>query len=116
MKSLDKDHHDNTVARTQHLLVLAPAYGMQLGKAILKLLQTSKPLFCSVAYLVVSWALWRRGLNLLYMRNNKQSLRVPLGNWHPAKIYVGGGITHPTNSIISQIKKAILPGFHFMNQ
>jgi exonuclease III len=34
-----------------------------------------------------SWSFWRRGLNLAHLRDDKQTLRVPLGKWHPAETY-----------------------------
>jgi hypothetical protein len=35
----------------------------------------------------MSWAFWQPGLNLVFLRDDKQSLRVPLRDWYPTEAY-----------------------------
>jgi hypothetical protein len=35
----------------------------------------------------LSWAFWRRALQLTHLRNDKQTLQKPLGQWHLAENY-----------------------------
>jgi hypothetical protein len=67
------------------------------GKRILKNYYkgttTSRPNYPTVQYPrqnfpdKTSWALWRKGLHLVYLRADKHTIRTPLGNWYPAEPY-----------------------------
>jgi hypothetical protein len=35
----------------------------------------------------ISWALWHRGLNLVFLQDDKKKLHTKLGDWKPAKSY-----------------------------